>query len=99
MSDCTGRIGGFSNARYEEVAQFFGLDPVLKGTDIPTFELTPVYIPMPLFNEVLDSIKLFHNQYGSLSTVFNEAGVSYFISSVTSLAQHISKSCRSLEHY
>ena len=81
------------------MAQFFGLDPVLKGTDITTFDLTPVYIPMSLFNDVLDSVKLFHNQYGSLWTVFNEAGVSYFISSVISLPQHIYNSRRSLEHY
>ena len=77
------RIGGFSSACYDEVAPFFDLDPALKGTDIPTFDLTPVYIPMPLFQRVLTSIEFFHNQYGLLHDVFNESGVSHFISSVS----------------
>lgn len=86
-----GRIGGFSNARYDEVAQFFGLDPILKGTDITRFELNPVYIPMDLFDDVLSSITYFYNQYGSVRTVSNEAGLSYFVSSVTCFCQHITQ--------
>jgi hypothetical protein len=59
-----------------------GLDPGFKETDITVFELTRVYIPILLFNDVLDSLKYFNIQYGSLQSVFNEAGVSYLISNV-----------------
>lgn len=88
------KIGGFSKAKYNEVARFFGLDPALKGTDIADLDLAPVYIPMSLFNDVLESLKYFHNQYGSVRKVFNETGLSYFISSVTSFTQHIAQSLR-----
>lgn len=94
-SHCLGKLGGFSDARYNDVARFFGLDPVLKATDISTrFELNPVYIPLPLFNDILGSIKYFRNQYGSVRNVHNETGLSYFISSVISFCQHITQSYR-----
>ena len=81
------------------MALFFDLDPVLKGTDIPLVDLKPVYIPMPLFHKVVTSIEFFYNQYGLLHDIFNESGVSHFISSVTLLSLHITDSHRYWEPY
>ena len=71
------------------MAPFFGLNPILKGINITTFELTSVYVPMSLFNDVLDSVKNFNNQFRSLQTAINEAGVLQFVSDVISLRHHI----------
>ena len=88
-----------SSACYNEVTPYFYLDPILKGTDIPMFDLTPVYIPVPLFQKVPASIEFFHNQYGPLHDVFNESRVSHFISSVTPLSLHIAEPHRYWRRY
>jgi hypothetical protein len=76
------KIGGFSSADYTDLCGFFGLDPSLNGSDIHTYQLVPTYIPMSLFEEVIDAVELYQSQYGQISEIFNEAGISHLMSSV-----------------
>ena len=77
-----GEIGGFSNAKYDEISPYFGLDPSAQGDDIALFQLDHVYIPMDLFEKVMTAMRFYQAQFGLLSDIFNETGVCHFFTMV-----------------
>ena len=78
-------VGGFSKAEYEDIAPFFGLDPCLTGTDIESFDLHLFYIPLEVFETVMDALQTAQYQYGPRNAIRNETGVASYISPVLSL--------------
>jgi len=74
----------FSKVRYVDIAPLFGLNPGVKGDDIPTFEMSYARLPNALFLQILRDIRVFGKQYGPMDDHENEETRSRYLSAVGS---------------
>ena len=60
----------------------FGLDLMQKGKDIESYVLESIYIPLELFEIIINSLQQFQNQFGLLRDIINKTDVGHFLSVV-----------------
>ena len=60
-----------------------GLDPLLKGTDIPDFDMFGARLTKATFSKILEDLDAFQVQYGTLSMQVNEQARSRYLSGVS----------------
>jgi hypothetical protein len=49
-----------------------GLDPIVQGDDIPTFDMFRARLPNHIFNQTVEDLRLFSAQYGPMGKHQNE---------------------------
>ncbi|KAF8697211.1 hypothetical protein AX14_001424 [Amanita brunnescens Koide BX004] len=54
----------FSKVAYRDIAPRVGLDPLLKGNDMQTFDIRRARIPTALFKAIVEDLDVVMNQYG-----------------------------------
>ena len=69
-----------SKVKYDDIAPKIGLDPGVKGDDIPEFEMFCARLPDSIFSQILVDLQAFSWQYGSLSKHDNEEARARFLS-------------------
>ena len=74
----------FSKVRYMDIAPLVGLDPRVRGTDIPTFEMSCARLPNAIFSTIIDDLHRLELQYGSVKEHKNEEARSRYLSGVGS---------------
>lgn len=72
----------FSNVKYENIAEFVGLDPIYKFEDALTFELHRSRIPTALYKRIIEDIDAMVMQYGPPDEHKTEESTSRFFSPV-----------------
>ena len=83
MSSVDERVeAGFSNIKFEDMAEFVELNPRLELDDIGTFTLHRSRIPTDLFRSIVEDMDVLLVQYGPLSAQNNEEARSRFLSPV-----------------
>jgi hypothetical protein len=54
----------FSKVPYGDIASQFGLDPLLEGADMKTFEIHRARIPTSMFKAIMEDVSVIMEQYG-----------------------------------
>ena len=73
----------FSKVTYRDIAPRVGLDPLLKGNDMQTFDVHRARIPTALFKEIVEDLGIAMNQYGEPRDHKNEEARSRFLAPVS----------------
>ena len=73
----------FSKVTYRDIAPRVGLDNLLKGNDMHTFDIHRARIPTPLFKAIVEDLGIVMNQYGEPRDHKNEAARSRFLAPVS----------------
>ena len=74
----------FFKVRYVDIAPLVGLDPRVRGTDIPTFEMSCARLPNAIFSIIIDDLQRLEAQYGRVENHINEEARSRYLSGVGS---------------
>ena len=75
-------VNNFSDAKFEDMAEFVELNPRLELNDIGTFDLHRSRIPTDLFRSIVEDMDVLLVQYGPLPAHKNEEAASRFLSTV-----------------
>ena len=76
----------FSKVKYVDVAPMVGLDPNVKGDDIPSFNMFRARLPNTIFHKIVDDLQVFSAQYGPMDKHENEEARACYLSAVCSPA-------------
>jgi hypothetical protein len=67
-----------------DIAPMVGLDPILKGDDIKPFEMFRARFPNNIFHKIVEDLRTFTAQYGSMGKHENEEARARYLSGVGS---------------
>jgi hypothetical protein len=73
----------FSKVAYRDIAPRVGLDPLLKGNDMQTFDIHRARIPTSLFKAMVEDLGVVMNQYGEPRDHKDEEARSRFLAPVS----------------
>ena len=73
----------FSKITYRAIAPRVGLDPLLTGNDMQTFDVHRARIPTALFKAIVEDLGIVMNQYGEPRDHQNEEARSRFLAPVS----------------
>ena len=74
----------FSKVQYADIAPMVGLEPIVHGDDIPTFDMFRARLPNHIFNQTVEDLRLFSAQYGPMGKRQNEEARARYLSGVGS---------------
>ena len=74
----------FSKVQYVDIAPMIGLDPNVKGDDIPSFDMFRARLPNTIFHKIVDDLQVFSAQYGPMDKHENEEARARYLSAVCS---------------
>lgn len=72
----------FSRVKFQDIASRVGLDPVLKGRDIPNFPMSCALLPDKIFNLIVGDVMKLSKQYGTMDRHQNEEARARYLASV-----------------
>ena len=67
-----------------DIAPLVGLDPRVRGTDIPTFEMSCARLPNSIFFIIVSDLQRLEAQYGPIGMHLNEETLSHYLAGVGS---------------
>jgi hypothetical protein len=74
----------FSKVKYVDIAPKIGLDPILRGDDIPPFEMFRARLPNATFHQIVRDLRVFAAQYGPMGKHENEEARARYLAGVNS---------------
>jgi hypothetical protein len=74
--------GSFSRVKYQDISLRVGLDPVLKGRDIPNFPMSYALLPDTIFKSIVGDIMKISKQYGTMDKHQNAEARARYLASV-----------------
>ena len=67
-----------------DIAPIVGLDPNVKGDDIPSFDMFRARLPNAIFHKIVEDLQVFSAQYGPMDRHENEEARARYLSAVCS---------------
>ncbi|OCK97655.1 uncharacterized protein K441DRAFT_675041 [Cenococcum geophilum 1.58] len=70
----------FSKVQYVDIAPMVGLNPAVKGDDIPVFNMFRARLPNAIFRKIVEDLQAFSAQYGPMDKHENEEARARYLS-------------------